>query len=259
MNIIKEFFGIGGYQRPAEGYMSPQHLIFVSSLIVIMTLCAVFIGRSYKGRDSKEKNKVLMIAAIMIDSLEIFKIIFVSIQNKDPLSFVHVLPLFLCSIQLITIPLAAFSRGRIKEASIDFVTVFGLLGAIMGTYFAGNNYACYPVISFDNVVSGVTHCIAGFSSLYIMISGMAQMKKRNIPITVAILSAFCIAAYIANIFTDCNYMFLTRGDGTPYDIIYNMVCGNPVLYPILVFLLFIIYILGYYFIYSAIVKKAKKS
>lgn len=259
MNIIKEFFGIGGYQRPAEGYMSPEHLIFVTSLIIIMTFCAVFFGLKEKGADIKKKNHVLVVSAILIDSIELFKIVFICIQSKNPLQWLHLLPLFLCSIQLISIPLAAFSRGRVKEASIDFVTVFGLLGAIMGTYFAGNNYACYPVISFDNVVSGVTHCIAGFSSLYIMISGMAQMKKRNIPITVTILSAFCIAAYIANIFTDCNYMFLTRGDGTPYDIIYNMVGGNPVLYPILVFLLFIIYIFGYYLIYSAIVKKAKKS
>jgi uncharacterized membrane protein YwaF len=172
----------------------------------------------------------------------------------------NLLPLFLCSIQLIAIPMAAFSKGRIKEASLDFVTIFGLLGAIMGTYFAGNNYAAYPVISFDNVVSGITHTISGFASLYIMISGMIDMKKKNIPITICILSGFCVAAYIANIFTDCNYMFLTRGDGTPYDIVYNLVGGNPIIYPLCVVGLFALYITAFYYSYYAIrkIKKNKK-
>ena len=172
--------------------------------------------------------------------------------------FVRVLPLFLCSIQLITIPLAAFAKGRVRDAALDFVTVFGLLGALLGTYFAGNNYAVYPVISFDNVVSGITHCISGFASLYIMISGMVSMELRNIRVTSGILGVFCVAAYIANIFWDCNYMFLSRGDGTPYDLVYNMVNGHPIFYPLLVVGLFVIYIAGYYHLYYMIKRRIKK-
>ena len=33
---MREFFGFGGYQRTPEGYMSWQHLVFVTSLMVIM-------------------------------------------------------------------------------------------------------------------------------------------------------------------------------------------------------------------------------
>lgn len=250
---FKEFFGFGGYSRPAEGYMSWQHLVCVTLFVFVMILCAVLLGRKNKNRDVQQKNKVLVIDAILIDAFEIFKIIILSIRHSDPFYFIYVLPLFLCSIQLITLPLAAFSKGRIKEASLDFVMIFGLLGALLGTYFAGNNYSCYPVISFDNIVSGITHCISGFASLYIIFSGMISMKKQNIPITTGILSGFCIAAYISNILTDCNYMFLSRGDGTPYDIVFNLVNGNQVLYPLIVIMLFAIYIVAYYYIYYAIV------
>ena len=252
---LSEFFGFGGYARPAEGYMSWQHLTFVSLLTVVMTLCAVILGRRYRNRDAKQKNRVLIVSAFLIDGLELFKIVLLCIRHEDALYWVNVLPLFLCSIQLITIPLAAFSKGRVKEASLDFVTLFGLLGALLGTYFAGNNYSCYPVISFDNVVSGVTHCISGFVSLYIMISGMTSMKKKNISITTGILGGFCVAAYVANIFWDCNYMFLSRGDGTPYDIVFNLVNGNAVLYPLAVVVLFWIYIAGYYYVYYEISKR----
>ena len=252
---LKEFFGFGGYMREAEGYMSWQHLTFVTSLVAIMIALAVLLGLRNRNKELTAKNKVLIISAILIDSLELFKIILFCFRSGNPFSWVYDLPLFLCSIQLITIPLAAFSKGRIKEAALDFVTIFGMLGAILGTYAAGNNYSVYPVISVDNVVSGITHCISGFTALYIMISGMASMKKNNIIITACILGAFCIMAYIANIFTNANYMFLLRGDGTPYDIVFNLVNGNQILYPLCVVLLFVVYIIAFYNIYYLFKKK----
>ena len=44
IEILREFFGVGGYTREPEGYMSAEHLIFVSSLMVLMIAAAVFLG-----------------------------------------------------------------------------------------------------------------------------------------------------------------------------------------------------------------------
>lgn len=256
--MLKEFFGFGGYTRPAEGYMSWQHLSFVTALVILMILAAVALGRKNRDKSPAQKNRVLVITAILIDAVELFKIVMMCIIQKDPMHWVNLLPLFLCSIQLIAIPIAAFSKGRIKSAALDFVMIFGLLGAVLGTYFAGNNYGTYPVISFDNVVSGITHTMAGFASLYIMLSGMTDMQPRNIPLTTGILSGFCVAAFLANLLFDCNYMFLVRGDGTPYDILYSLVGGHPVLYPIGVVVLFVIYIAAYYAIYYAVTRRKER-
>ena len=236
--------------------MSWQHLTFVSALMVIMIASAVLLGLKNKNATEKAKNRVLIAAALLIDGFELFKIVLMCFRSHDPMTWLYELPLFLCSIQLITIPLAAFTKGRIRDAALDFVFIFGILGAVLGTYGAGNNYGTYPVLSFDNVVSGITHSISGFASLYIVISGMASMKKRNIPISLSILSGFCVAAYVANVLLDYNYMFLMRGDGTPYDIFYNLVGGNPVIYPIVVVLLFFIYISAFYAVFFGI-RKAK--
>ena len=252
---MKEFLGFGGYTRPAEGFMSWQHLTFVTSLVVIMIALAFFLGKRNKTRSEREKNFVLIISAILIDAVEIFKIVVICMRSEDGDAWTRLLPLFLCSIQLITIPLAAFTKGRIKEASLDFVLMFGILGALLGTYGAAQNYGCYPVMSIDNVASGITHTISGFASLYIAFSGMTSMKKKNIPISLGILSGVCITAYVVNILVDYNYMFLMRGDGTPYDIFYNLVGGNPVLYPIVVVGLFFIYITVFYWIYFKVTKK----
>ena len=253
-----EFFGFDGYAREPEGYFSWQHLLFVSSLMVIMILLAIFFGLRNKNKSDKIKNKVLIVCAIAINVVEISKIILICIRSKDALAWLYMLPLFLCSIQLIAIPLAAFAKGRVKESALDFVFIFGLLGAVMGTYAAGQNYACYPVLSLDNVASGITHAISGFASLYIGIAKMTSMKKENIIITFAILLSFCIVAYIANVLLDYNYMFLMRGDGTPYDLVFNLVGGSPVLYPILVVLLFVIYVSVFYLIFN-LIKKIKRT
>ena len=252
---MKEFFGFGGYEREPEGFMSWQHLLFVSSLMVIMIGLAVLFGLRNKNKSDKQKNKPLIWAAILIDSFEIFKIIILCFRSGDLHPILLNLPLFLCSIQLITIPLAAFSKGRIREASLDFVSIFGLLGAVLGTYGAGQNYGCYPVLSFDNVVSGITHTISGFAALYIFIVGLASMKRNNIYITFIILLSFCTLALVADLTIPYNYMFLMRGDGTPYDIFYNLVNGNPVLYPIIVVGLFLIYISVFYVVYFFINRK----
>jgi len=252
---MKEFFGFGGYQRPVEGYMSWQHLTFVTVLMVLMIASAVYLGRRNRSRSDQDKNKVLIITAILIDAFELFKIVLLCFRSGDPFDWLNNLPLFLCSIQLITIPLAAFTRGRLKESSLDFVLIFGVLGAVLGTYAAGNNYGSYPVLSFDNVVSGLTHSLAGFAALYIGFSGMVSMKKKNMPITFSILLGFCVAAFVANKLLDYNYMFLVSGDGTPYDILHNLVGGNAVLYPLLVVLLFILYITLFYSVYFLIQKR----
>ncbi|MBR5273033.1 MAG: YwaF family protein [Clostridia bacterium] len=259
--MIREFCGFGGYTREPEGYLSWQHLAFVTSLMIIMVVLAFVFGKKHRNdlESDKKSHRVLVISAIVIDVSELIYLVILCLRSKNPFAWLYDLPLFLCSIQMISIPLAAFSKGRLKDAAKDFVCIFGVLGAVMGTYAAGNNYSCYPVFGIENVSSGIIHAVAGFTALYIFISGKASMKKRNIWITFTVLLGFCVAAYVANILLDYNYMFLMRGDGTPYDIVYNWVGGSPVLYPISVVLLFLIYICVFYGIYFIIEKPKKKS
>jgi hypothetical protein len=46
-----------------------------------------------------------------------------------------------------------------------------------------------------------------------------------------------------------------RGDGTPYDILYNLVGGSPVWYPLGVVGLFILYILAFYWIFFLVIHR----
>ena len=261
---MKEFFGLTKFEdgdfhfiRAAEGAWSWQHILAVLVYMAIMVTLAIILGKKFRNSTPKEKNKVLIACAILINSFEIIKIIVLCVRTQNAMHWLYVLPLFLCSIQLIAIPMAAFCKGRLREACLDFVFIFGILGAVFGTVGAAQNYSAYPTISMDNVFSGITHSISGFASLYIGIVGMTSMKKKNVSITVGVLLSFSIAAYIANILLNYNYMFLMNHDGTPYSIFYNLVNGHPVLYPLIVVLLFVIYIFAFYAIYYLLQKKNK--
>ena len=54
-------------------------------------------------------------------------------------------------------------------------------------------------------------------------------------------------------------MFLMRGDGTPYDLVYNAVGGSPVLYPLSVVALFLVYIAVFYWVVFLIRRKRAKA
>ncbi|OQA78192.1 MAG: Integral membrane protein (intg_mem_TP0381) [Tenericutes bacterium ADurb.Bin239] len=260
MIYLTDFFGIGGYRRTPEGAWSWQHILFTSIMIAIMIFLGIFLGRKYRNNE-RLKNRTIMIAAIAIDAFEVLKIIILCVRSGDVIdTILHTLPLFLCSIMLIALPLAAFSKGRLKAAALDFILIFGFIAGIMGTVGAAQNYNTYPVLSFDNVVSAITHCISAFASLFIGITRMASLKSKNMGITCAILLGVVLLAQIANLTIPYNYMFLERDDGTPYSIISNMVNGNRLLYKIMVVgLLVLLIVLFYAFRILADKRKKKRS
>ena len=131
---LNEFLGIGGYQRTPEGFLSWQHLTFVTSLMIIMVALAWWLGKKNRHSEMAAKNKVLVVAAWMIFSIDLFEIIFICFRDNNPWGWIYNLPLFLCSMQMFAIPMAAFCKGKLRDAALDFVFIFGILGAVVEIY-----------------------------------------------------------------------------------------------------------------------------
>ena len=252
------FFGKPEFKEP-EGAYSWQHLLHIGILFALMIGFAIFLGLKNKNKDERIKNQVLIWTAFIINGFELFRVAFNIGASDDGLSWQKDLPFYLCSIQFIAIPIAAFSKGRIKESTLDFVFIFGILSAVAGNIGASHIYNSRPVLSITPFFSGITHTLSGFASLYIVISGMQSMKKRNIPIVLATLGCFCVFAMISNAAFDQNYMFLLDPEGTPYSLVYDFAGGNKYLYAICVILLFVVYIAIFYAIYYWATSKKRKA
>lgn len=259
---LKAFFGWPGCDsREPEPFLGWQHLLFVTIVLAFVITLAVLLGRRNRN-DERRKRKTLLKAAILMVSCELLKIVLISVRNHDPMNFLSMLPLFLCSLSLFTIPIAAFSKGRLGEIAADFTLCFGPAITIGGTYLASNYFGNSPIISFDLLISVTTHSISCFAMVYLLTTGMAKMEKRNIKFNVCFLFVFEGLALLADILLrntnyENNYMFLVRSAGTPFEICNTIVGGNQILYTIFIALLYFAY-LGLFILIFSLIKKAGK-
>ncbi len=254
---LREFLDINGpdgHTRPVEGFLSWQHLTFVTVLFLLMLFCGIYFGRKHRGAEAKTHNRTLLVFALVADLTEFSKVLFLCWDHPRPWHcFFSYLPLFLCTMQMITVPLAALTRGRVREACLDFVAIFGP-AAVFGLYAAGDFYSQFPVLSIHNVVGGITHAGIGAAAVYVLTARLASLKKRNVPILAALILLFAGIGYAANNLLGTNYMYLAHHAGSPYKIVYDLVGGNEVLYPVSVVALFFVYMALVYGI-CALVKR----
>lgn len=260
---MKEFFNeyfTGNFTRTAEGYMSWQHILVTVLFVGTAIFLAMTLGKKNKNESLDKKIKVIMVAAILIDAFEIIKLTLYCISGHSIGVLLGNLPLFLCSLQLIALPLAAFSKNRLQESMLDFVLIFGLLGGSVGIAAAVHVYEYYPVIHFHTMVSATTHTISLFASLYIIFSRLVSLKKENIWIVSTVFASFVFIAEMTNILQGgrYNYMFLWRSDGTPFIMFENLFTAPSFLYTMSCIILMSLYLVAFYFISYLIMKKSHK-
>ncbi len=263
MDKIKRYFGFGPDLYEAEGWFSLEHLLFVTIAIILTALIAILLSKKYKKKDEKEKLKPLKVASIIMVSCELLKIVLDCMRHHDFWAFRSVLPLYLCSILLFSLPIAAFAKGKIQEAALDFSQIFGYIACIAGTYLAGNIFES-PILSFHVNVSVFTHCISGFAALYITLSGLSRMNKKNIWMTSLILLVFEIMALVVDIIQlnsnyQHNFMFFMSPDGTPFSILMTLAGNIQVLYTIFVMLIYFVYMFLFILGYNLIIKIRRKN
>lgn len=239
--------------RVGDALFSWQHLLSVSLALAIFLIGAVLLGRKYKGNKNAEFI-ILLISGIFILLVHIFKMIFLCWGSENIMkSLIGNAPLYLCDMAIFIIPLAAITRGRFRDWCLDFIAIWGLLMAFFGTYFAGNIYPSHAAISFFAINSLLNHAISGFTALFIFVTGLNKMEKRNIPFVVGILLVFMITALIIDYVDNHNFMFFFHGDGTPFTFFDEYLSfGLKPIYQLWIFVLQCGYVIGFYFAYYGI-------
>ena len=117
--FIKNFFRLEGADS-ADCYFKPEHIIVSTIITLLFISLAIYFGLKYKDKDLKSKLKPIKVAAIIHLATQFLWLIITLIRTRHDNTywleiFRVVLPLFMCDIQLIAIPIAGCIRILIEE------------------------------------------------------------------------------------------------------------------------------------------------
>lgn len=256
MSFYEWFFLEKG--RAPAGLFSWSHLLSVTLILAAFIALGVYLGKRFKG-NPKGQRRVFIIAAIGILALVVMKMAFLlATTDNIPNTLLENLPLFFCDMMVFMVPLAAFTRGRAQDICVDFIAICGFIMGAMGNYFAGNIYSFHPAFSYLSLISVFSHSIAAFASIFVFVSGINKMEKRNIPFVIGILFVYMSIALAVDYATGKNFMFFLGGDGTPFQLFMDMVQGNLIAYQIIIYILQCGYIGLFYAIYYPVVKAIRR-
>jgi len=195
-------------QLPSEiavGTFSSTHLIILAILFLSMFLMVVFL----KKKSDAFQDKIIKIIAWSIVLLEIIRMIWIAMINPSGFMLVAFLPLHLCGLMAIFIPLAVYQKS---DVLIEFVYVAGIAGA--GMALLTPDVTMYPLLSLQFLQSMIIHALIFFAGVfYIFVKGY-RPKFKNAPKVLSLLVLLAIAVFPVNLLLvdqQANYFFLMYG------------------------------------------------
>ena len=200
-------------------------------ILLLVALGIVFLLHYVQMLPSARARQTICIAAMLVPALELTHSIWLYATGVSEL--VQLLPLHLCGIQSLFIPLAVFTRRTCFE---DFVYATALLGGVFGILFPAGVAGYYEVLSFQTIQTVLLHMLLIFIPLALVRTGAHLPSVQRFPRVLCIFFAVALVVGTVDRIFGENYMFLYEAPaGTPLVWIFNTF-GRPV-YLVVTFLL----------------------
>lgn len=172
-------------------------------LLSLLTLFLFLLLHWTKHTSTETRKKLLYAAGILVPSLELSHSVWMYFTGTT--SLIKLLPLHLCGLQSLFIPLSIFTRFTCFK---DFVYATSLLGGIFGTVFPAGIAGYYPPFSFQTIQTFLLHGLLIYVPLALIVSGEHRPSPHRFPRVLCIfLFVVFVVGYIDFHF-DENYMFL---------------------------------------------------
>ena len=225
--------------------MSPfNHLFIIVSIFFILLL--VLATRLMKNRTDRTKRLVIVSACILtLIGFIVYKI-FLSLDSDfnvitsemGGFNWWGELPLQLCNINMIMIPIAVLTK---KRPLLSFCFFVGPLGALMALIMPGNGFDGYSLLLPRMLGYYGTHFFIIIEALAIVTFGLYRPKFRDLPLTALALLVIALIVFGFNMllrFTGlhpkANYFFSVETEGNflleifhrilPYPFVFSIPC-----------------------------------
>lgn len=195
---------------------SVQHL-----LALAMIACAwVLIILLFKNRTTIAKWKAIKCMSILLPLLELAQMLWY--KSIGEFSWGYTLPLHLCSLMSIILPVMAFTGNSLLQ---EYSYAIGLAPALM-TLLTPDVYY-YPAVSFIYMQTMLVHGIICLIPLFMVFCMDFRPDIRKLPRVIAILVCFALLMIPVNQVTGGNYFFLRYpAAGSPMESFAGLV-GSP--------------------------------
>lgn len=206
--------------------MSWQHILICVVIYIIVVGAAILLAKFGK----KDKHDIILKSFAILDFIGLV----VGFCLRDGFfgpGWLYVLrmdlPFFICSTIHIALPLAAFGRGKLKQAMLNYMVFIGPLATITGTILAANYFN--PETSIWIMVwNCIIHVVSGIVALYLVLRKRVEWKKYLwVPYTL-VGGMFIVATLINYLFPlmipnlgQPNYMFLDNPEGTAFSLFFD--------------------------------------
>ncbi|MBO4399381.1 MAG: YwaF family protein [Lachnospiraceae bacterium] len=200
-------------------------------LAVFALFAAFFVIGVLVLRKKEEKTRARALAAVMfITLIGFFFYKYFLFLDKDysritteagigEFNWWGELPLQLCNVNMILIPIAALTKNRLL---LCFSFFMGPLGALLALIMPGTGFECYSILLPRMIGYYGTHWMVVFGSYALVALGLYKPKFRDYFLT--LLSAFTVAfvVFLINVMFRVtglnefsNYFFTHNPDGNP--------------------------------------------
>lgn len=195
---------------------SVQHLLAIGMVIFSWAILTLV----FKDKSIDKKWKFISLISLLLPLLEIVQMIWY--KSIGQFSFGYTLPLHLCSLMSVLLPLMAFTKNALLK---EYSYAIGLASALMAIITPDVYF--YPSFSFIYLQSMLVHGIICFIPIFLIFGMGFRPNIRNLPKVIGMLIGLSILITPVNYITDGNYFFLRfPAIGSPMEIFADLV-GSP--------------------------------
>jgi len=188
--------------------------MFGAEHLFILTVAAVSVVMLLRWTERLPPSKarlVLCWAAVLVPTLEFGHSAWLYATGCKRL--VKLLPLHLCGVQSIFIPLAVFTD---RDLFKDFIYATSMLGGIFGILFPAGVADYYPAWSYQTIQTVLLHSLLIFVPIALIRTGRHRPDPHRFPRVMLLFLCLALVVGAVDAFFGENYMFLFAPPaGTP--------------------------------------------
>jgi uncharacterized membrane protein YwaF len=180
-------------------YFSVEYMI-----MIVLCFCVLAVVSVISFRKKQYFDTVLVVMSVILGVLTAMLIGYAVISGDNNLEWY--LPLHLCNLFTIVVPLAGVFKGKFRAFFMDFMCVCGILGCMAAVLFPMTTVINRPPLHFISVTVWLYHIAIGSLGVY-MISSGAYRRFSAVNI-VSVATVLAVAAYFVNGALGTNFMFI---------------------------------------------------